>query len=134
MRSLTRVSFLLGCIAASLTTVGVILAMVWGKAEWGRYWAWDAKEAGAFAVILWQVFFLIAHRSAFGSTRGILTMTLLGNIVVSWGWFGAHLFSVPDGDSTLLHSLLLLVGVAFSLGFFFVGLAPAGWLRSRKTG
>ena len=61
-------------------------------------------------------------------------MTLLGNIVVSWGWFGAHLFSVPGGDSTLLHSLLLLVGVAFSLGFFFVGLAPAGWLRSRKAG
>ena len=134
MRSLTRVSFLLGCIAAGLTTVGVILAMVWAKAEWGRYWAWDAKETGAFAVILWQVFFLIAHRSAFGTTRGILTMSLVGNIVVSLGWFGADLLSVPYGDWTLHHSLLLLVGVVFSLGFFFVGLAPAGWLRLRKTG
>ena len=39
VRSLTRVTFTLGCVAAGLTAVGLILGMVWAKAEWGRYWA-----------------------------------------------------------------------------------------------
>ena len=50
MRSLTRVTFLLGCVAASLTAVGIILGMFWAKTEWGRYWEWDKKEIGAFVV------------------------------------------------------------------------------------
>src|SRR5947209_9699068 len=54
VRSLTRVTFTLGCVAAGLTAVGVILGMVWAKAEWGRFWAWDVKETGGFAVIVWQ--------------------------------------------------------------------------------
>jgi hypothetical protein len=134
MPSVTRASFVLGCIAAALTTVGIILGMVWAKAEWGRYWAWDAKETGAFAVILWQVFFLIAHRFAFGTARGILTLSLFGNIVVSLGWFGANLLSLPNGNWALHNLLILLIAVVSHLGFFFVGLAPAGWLRTRKTG
>ena len=134
MRSLTRVTFMLGCVAASLTAVGVVLGAIWAKGEWGRYWAWDAKETGGFAVILWQVFFLIAHRFAFGTARGILNMSLLGNIVVSLGWFGAQL--LQNG----LHSygmwnyaLLLLAATIANFAFFLIGLAPAGWLRPHKA-
>jgi ABC-type transport system involved in cytochrome c biogenesis permease subunit len=58
MRSLTRVTFLLGCVAAGLTAIGIILAMFWARTEWGRYWAWDEKEIGAFVVIVWQLCFL----------------------------------------------------------------------------
>jgi hypothetical protein len=134
MRSLTRVTFLLGCVAAGLTAVGVILGMFWAKAEWGRYWAWDKKEIGAFVVIAWQLCFLFAHRLSHVTIRGLLVMSLLGNIVVGLGWFGPNL--LHDG----LHSygmrnyvLLLLAAVISNLGFFLIGLAPAGWLRSRKA-
>jgi cytochrome c assembly protein len=134
MHSLTRVTFILGCVAASLTAVGVLLGAIWAKAEWGRYWAWDAKETGGFAVILWQVFFLIAHRFAFGTARGILTMSLLGNIVVSLGWFGANLLSGGlHSYGTRNVALLLLAAVVSNLAFFLVGFAPAGWLRLRKA-
>jgi hypothetical protein len=134
IRSVTRVTFLLGCIAASLTAVGVILAMVWAKAEWGRYWAWDAKETGAFAVIVWQVFFLIAHRLACGTSRGVLVMSLLGNIVVSLGWFGANLLHDELHSYGMRnYALLLLAAVVSNSAFFLMGLAPAGWLRSRKV-
>jgi len=133
MRSLTRVTFRLGGIAAGLTAVGIILAMFWAKAEWGRYWAWDKKEIGAFAVIVWQVCFLLAHRLSHVTIRGVLVMSLLGNIIVSLGWFGPNL--LRDG----LHSygmrnyaLLLLAAVISNFAFFLVGLAPAGWLRLRK--
>jgi hypothetical protein len=134
MRSLTRVTFLLGCVAASLTAVGIILAMVWAKAEWGRYWAWDKKEIGAFVVLAWQLCFLVAHRLSHVTIRGVLVMSLLGNIVVGLGWFGPNL--LHDG----LHShgmrnyaLLLLAAVISNFAFFLIGLAPAGWLRSRKA-
>jgi hypothetical protein len=134
MRSLTRVTFTLGCVAAGLTAVAVILGMVWAKAEWGRYWAWDKKEIGAFAVMVWQVCFLLAHRLNHVTIRGVLVMSLLGNIVVGLGWFGPNL--LHDG----LHSygmrnyaLLLLAAVISNFAFFLIGLAPAGWLRSRKA-
>ena len=134
MRSLTRVTFLLGCVAAGLTAVAVILGMFWAKAEWGRYWAWDKKEIGAFVVIAWQLCFLFAHRLSHVTIRGLLVMSLLGNIVVGLGWFGPNL--LHDG----LHSygmrnyvLLLLAAFISNFAFFFIGLAPAGWLRSRKA-
>jgi len=134
MRSLTRVTFLLGCVAASLTAVGIILGMFWAKTEWGRYWAWDKKEIGAFVVIAWQLCFLFAHRLSHVTIRGVLVMSLLGNIVVGLGWFGPNL--LHDG----LHSygmrnyaLLLLAAVISNFAFFLIGLAPAGWLRSRKA-
>jgi len=134
MRSLTRVTFFLGCIAAGLTILGTIVGMVWAKSEWGRYWAWDRKEMGAFVVVVWQVCFLLAHRLSHVTMRSVLVMSLLGNIVVSLSWFGANL--LHDG----LHSygmrnyaLLLLAAVLSNFAFFLIGLAPAGWLRSRKV-
>jgi cytochrome c assembly protein len=133
VRSLTRVTFMLGFVAAGLTAIGVVLGMVWAKAEWGRYWAWDVKEIGGFAVIVWQACFLFAHRFACGSARGILVMSLLGNIVVSLAWFGANLVSHGlHGYGTRNYSLLLLAAVVANFAFFLIGLAPSGWLRPRK--
>ena len=133
LRSLTRVTFILGCIAAGLTAVGVILAMVWAKAEWGRYWAWDVKEIGGFTVIVWQACFLFAHRFACGTAGGVLIMSLLGNIVVGLAWFGSNLLGGLHSYGTRNYSLLLLAAVVSNFVFFVIGLAPPGWLRPRKV-
>ncbi len=133
MRSVTRATFKLGCAAAGLTAVGVILGMVWAKAEWGRYWTWDAKEIGGFSVVAWLACFLFAHRLADSGPRGILVMSVLGNIIVSLAWFGANLLGGLHRYGTPNYSLLLLVAVALNSAFFLIGLAPAGWLRPRKT-
>lgn len=134
MNSLTRVTFVLGSVATVLTAAGIILAMVWAKAEWGRYWAWDIKEIGAFIVILWQLCFLFAHRIACHTARGILVMSVLGNIVVGLSWFGANLLDDGlQGYGTWNYSLLLLAAGISNFGFFLIGWAPAGWLRLRKT-
>jgi hypothetical protein len=130
-RSLTRLTFVLGCIAAGMTVAGVILGMLWAKIEWGRYWAWDIREIGAFAVVLWQVCFLFTHQFTRTSARGILMMSLLGNIVVALAWFGANMLSSPAQYWTFYQSLLM-VGVVSNLAFFIAGLAPAGWIRARK--
>jgi hypothetical protein len=134
MRSLTRVTFLLGCVAAGLTAAGVILAMFWAKAEWGRYWAWDKKEVGALAVLVWQVCFLLAHWLSHVTIRGLLVISLLGNIVVGLGWFGPNLLhDGPQSYGIRNYALLLLAVVISNFAFFLIGLAPAGWLRLRKA-
>jgi hypothetical protein len=101
---------------------------VWAKAEWGRYWAWDVKEVGGLAVITWQVCFLFSHRLAYVSTRDLLALSLLGNVVVTLGWFGANLLSGLHAYDTTLW-LLLLAGVTSNLLFLHLGWAPPGWLR-----
>jgi hypothetical protein len=131
LRSLTRVTFILGCAAAGLTMIGVVLGMIWAKAEWGRYWAWDVKEIGGFTVIVWQAGFLFAHRTGV-TARGVVVLSLLGNIVVSLAWFGANLLDGLHRYGTASHGWLLLIAVISNLAVFIAGLAPAGWLRLRK--
>ena len=133
LRSLPRLSFKLGCVAAGLTAAGITFGMIWAKPEMGRYWDWDIRETGGFAIILWQTFFLLMHRFSRFHTRGILVTSLLGNGVVSLGWFGASLLSSPQSYGASYWSLFLLAGLVFNLLFFITGLAPAGWLRLRKA-
>jgi len=131
--SLTRASYVLGWVAASLTAIGVLLGMLWAKAEWGRYWGWDVKEVGGLAVVTWQVCFLFSHRLACVSARGLLVLSLLGNIVVTLGWFGANLLSGHHDYNSENAWMLLLAAVALNLQFFVFGWAPAGWLRRARS-
>lgn len=126
--SLRRVSFLLGSMAASFTIIGVVLGMIWAKAAWGRYWAWDAKEVGGFSMIVWQICFLLAHRFPQQTGHGVLVMSVLGNIVVGLAWFGVNRIAGPTPPGTLFWSLIL-AAVVFNVALFLAGLAPAGWLR-----
>lgn len=131
LQSISRVSFALSGVALLLTTVGLILGMAWAKISWGRYWAWDAKETGGFCVIVWLGFYLLAHRFFKSSARGILTVSLLGNIVVILAWFGTQLNGLHQ-YGTFRESMLLLAAVA-NLVFFAMGYCPAGWLRSKQA-
>lgn len=133
LRSLPRLTAIFGSAAVVLTALGVVQGMLWAKAEWGRYWAWDVKETGGFAVLVWQTCFLCAHRWARGSARGLLVFTLLGNLVVGWSWFGANLLSGTHSYGTFSSWLLLLLAGLVHVAFFVMGLAPAGWLRPRRN-
>jgi hypothetical protein len=133
MRFLTRVTFVLGCIAAGLTTIGVFLGMLWAKAEWGRFWAWDPKEIGGLSVIVWLICFLAIHRLRRITAHGVLVMSIIGNIVVSLAWFGANLLAGLHSYGTTNYSWLLLAAVLSNLAVFLIGFAPAGWLRPSKA-
>lgn len=129
--SISRVSFVLSGVALLFTTIGIILGMAWSKITWSRYWSWDAKETGAFCVIVWLVFYLLAHRFFKGSTRGILSVSMLGNIVVSLAWFGPQLNGLHQYGA--FRQSMLLMAVVANLVFFAIGYCPAGWLRSKQT-
>jgi hypothetical protein len=133
-RSLPRVTFIFGCFALAFTAAGAALGMVWAKAEWGRYWNWDARESGAFIILLWQACFVLCHRLGPATPRGLLVSSLIGNIVVALGWFGANLFGQLHSYATTSYMALLLAIVLPNIAFFLAGFAPAGWLRFRKSG
>jgi hypothetical protein len=132
LHSIARVSLVLGSIALFFTTLGVFLGMVWAKIEWSRYWAWDSKEIGGLSVIVWLTCYLIAHRFFKNSARGVLAISILGNIVVSLAWFGPQANGLHQYGSAN-NSLLLTLAIAANLAIFAVGWLPAGWLRLRKA-
>lgn len=131
LHSIGRVSLVLASAALFLTTIGVFLAMIWAKIEWGRYWAWDSKEIGGLSVVVWLSCYIIAHRFFKNSARGVLAISMLGNIVVSLAWFGPQLNGLQQ-YGTLSQSMLLMAVVA-NLVFFAIGYCPAGWLRSKQA-
>jgi hypothetical protein len=131
--AIARVSLALGSVAFFLTTLGVVFGMVWAKIEWGRYWAWDSKEIGGLSVVVWLACYLIAHRFFKNSERGVLAISMLGNIVVGLAWFGPqvnglHQYGAPN------TSLLLTIAVLVNVTFFAIGFVPAGRLRLRNDG
>jgi len=133
LHSIGRVSLVLGSVALFFTMLGTFLAMIWAKIEWGRYWAWDAKEIGGLSVVVWLSCYVIAHRFFKNSARGILAISMLGNIVVSLAWFGPqvnglHQYRMPN------TSLPLAIVVVVNLVFFAIGFVPAGRLRLRNDG
>lgn len=131
LERISRVSFVLGGVALLFTIMGVFLAMGWAKATWGRYWAWDAKEIGGFGVIVWLVAYLLAHRFFKDSARGVLTIGMLGNIVVSLAWLGPQLNRLQQSGTS--NQSMLLMAVVANLAFFAIGFCPAGWLRSKQA-
>src|SRR3954469_19483542 len=131
--SIRRVSLLLATIALCFTAIGVFLAMIWAKIEWGRYWAWDSKEIGGLSAVVWLVGYVIAHRFFKNSSRGVLAISMLGNIVVSLAWFGPRVNGLHS-YGTANPSLLLTVAVLVNLAFFAIGFVPAGRLRLRNDG
>jgi hypothetical protein len=126
---LSRVTLAFSAVGAGFTAVGIILAMVWAKREWGRYWAWDAKETSAFCIFVWMTGFLIAHQFRWVTPRGLLLASVLGSNVVVLGWFGGvHAYGTPGVVAILLFST-----VVTNLLIVLLGVAPPGWLGRRKA-
>jgi hypothetical protein len=133
LHSIARVSLVLGSMALLLTILGVLLGVVWAKIEWGRYWAWDSKEIGGLSVLVWLACYLVAHRLFKSSGRGVLAISMLGNIVTSLAWFGPqvngwHQYGTPN------TSLLLTIAILVNLAFFAIGFISAGRLPLRNDG
>ena len=88
--ALRRTMFRLATISAVLTSIGVVLGMIWAKENWGRYWAWDAKETGAVIVLVCAVLTVAVRWLKPACYNALVITGILGNLGTAWGWFGAN--------------------------------------------
>ncbi len=113
-RTLARMTYGVICFATFFSFVGTVLGGLWADDSWGRFWGWDPKENGALLIVLWNAILLHSRWGGLVRERGIAVLAVLGNIVVSWSWFGVNELSVG------LHTYGFTEGRRFWLGAFMI--------------
>jgi ABC-type transport system involved in cytochrome c biogenesis permease subunit len=120
-RILYQITYGIICFATFFSFVGTVLGGLWADDSWGRFWGWDPKENGALMIVLWNAILLHARWGGMVRERGFAVLAVLGNIVVSWSWFGVNQLGVG------LHSYGFTNGVWVTFMLFtFSQLAIAG--------
>lgn len=111
-KDLSRMIYGTLCFAIFFSFVGTVLGGLWADDSWGRFWGWDPKENGALIIVLWNALVLHARWGAMVKDRGMAVLSVGGNIVTSWSWFGVNELGVG------LHSYGFTEGVLMALGLF----------------
>jgi ABC-type transport system involved in cytochrome c biogenesis permease subunit len=111
-KDLTRMTYGTLCFAILFSFFGTVLGGLWADDSWGRFWGWDPKENGALIIVLWNALVLHARWDGQVKDRGLAVLAVLGNIAVSWSWFGVNELGVG------LHSYGFTDGVLLALGLF----------------
>ena len=111
-KSLTSMTYGTLCFAIFFSFVGTVLGGLWADDSWGRFWGWDPKENGALMIVLWNALILHARWGAIIKQRGLAILSIAGNIVTAWSWFGVNELGVG------LHAYGFTEGVLRNLGLF----------------
>lgn len=135
--SLTRMTYGTVCFATFFSFIGTVLGGLWADDSWGRFWGWDPKENGALMIVLWNALLLHARWGGLARARGIAILAVVGNIVVSWSWFGVnqlgaglHSYGFTSGVSTALWIFVFTQAIA--VGFALTPLDR--WKSPMKAG
>ena len=120
------------CFATLFSFMGTVLGGIWADQSWGRFWGWDPKENGALIIVVWNALILHARWGGMVKQRGMAVLTLVGNIVTAWSWFGVNLLGIG------LHAYGFQSGTAWALAGYAVsqvvligvGLLPLRYWRS----
>lgn len=123
-RGLTRMVYGILCFATLASFVGTVLGGIWADQSWGRFWGWDPKENGALIIVLWNALILHVRWGGLAKERGLHLLTIGGNIVTSWSWFGTNLLGIG------LHSYGFMSAAFWWLAAFAISqvvLILLGW-------
>ena len=128
--ALYSMAYGLVCFSAVFSFVGTVLGGIWADQSWGRFWGWDPKENGALMIVLWNLFILHARIGKFAGEKAIMTMTVFGNIITVFSWFGVNMLGIG------LHSYGFM-DKAFSWLLIFTAsqlvVMGLGWWPERGT-
>lgn len=133
--SMARMAYGIICFAMLFSFVGTVLGGIWADQSWGRFWGWDPKENGALLIVLWNAAILHARWGGLVQVRGMMIMTLIGNCITAFSWFGVNMMGVG------LHSYGFMDGAFFWLAAYWVsqlifvaiGLFPIHESQQTKT-
>lgn len=112
------------------TTGTLILGMLWGKASWGAYWAWDPRLTSV--LVLWLLYLAYialrtyvddpARRARFSAVLGIVAFVDVPIIYFSVKWWRTQhpTYVIQPGESHLPAEMLytLLFGVCTFTVFY----------------
>ena len=90
-KSISSMVYGVTCFAVLFSFVGTMLGGIWADQSWGRFWGWDPKENGALLIVIWSAIVLHARWAGLVKDRGIMVLSIFGNIVTGWSWFGTNL-------------------------------------------
>lgn len=93
-KALTRMVYGITCFATLFSFVGTILGGIWADQSWGRFWGWDPKENGALLIVIWCAVVLHARWGGMVRERGLMALSIFGNIVTGFSWFGVNMLGV----------------------------------------
>jgi ABC-type transport system involved in cytochrome c biogenesis permease subunit len=82
------------CFATLLSFTGTVLGGIWADVSWGRFWGWDPKENGALLIVIWNALILHARWGGMVQARGMAVLSIAGNMVTGWSWFGTNQLGV----------------------------------------
>src|SRR5690606_8967291 len=54
---------------------------------------WDPKENGAMMIVLWNALALHARWGGMVTMRGVALLSIIGNMITGWSWFGVNQLS-----------------------------------------
>ena len=135
-KSLTQMIYGVVCFAMLFSFVGTVLGGIWADQSWGRFWGWDPKENGALLIVIWNAIILHARWGGMAKNRGVALLSIAGNMITGWSWFGTnqlgvglHAYGFNDQLAWGLTAFWLS-----QLGLIGVGLIPRQyWLSSRMA-
>jgi ABC-type transport system involved in cytochrome c biogenesis permease subunit len=103
------------CFALFFSLVGTVLGGLWADDSWGRFWGWDPKENGAMLIVLWNALILHARWDKQVGDYGTSVLSMFGNIVTAWSWFGVnelraglHSYGFTEGRLLALAAFIFL--------------------------
>ncbi|HEY2786331.1 MAG TPA: cytochrome c biogenesis protein CcsA, partial [Fimbriiglobus sp.] len=134
-RSLATLAYVVLCLATLLSFVGTVLGGIWADQSWGRFWGWDPKENGALLIVVWNALILHARWGGMVKQRGMAVLTIVGNMVTLWSWFGTNQLSVGLHNYGFMSSAVFYLGgfVLAQLGLVLIGLIPRRFWRSASA-
>lgn len=127
-KTLARIIYGTVCFALFFSFFGTVLGGLWADDSWGRFWGWDPKENGALIIVLWNALVLHARWDKLIGERGMAVLSIGGNVVTAWSWFGVNELGIG------LHSYGFTDGVLLTLGIFVasqLALIGAGMLPTK---
>jgi len=120
------------CVATLTSFVGTVLGGIWADQSWGRFWGWDPKENGAILIVIWNAMILHARWCGLIKDRGMAVMTLFGNVITTWSYFGTNQLGVGlhayGFNNALAFGCVVTWGIHMVL--IAVGLIPLRYWRS----
>ncbi len=131
-KALAQIIYGVVCFATLLSFVGTVLGGIWADQSWGRFWGWDPKENGAVLIVIMNALILHARWGGMIKDRGMAMLSLVGNMVTMWSWFGTNQLGIGLHAYGFNKALVLMCRYFWlcQLGVIVAGMLPLRYWRS----